>query len=162
MKVKIKTGPKNNQFGDLKTWGWVGANPSPPLDLHLGDHYWPVHTCSFGDLPPPLEQHLVVATETEARTDMHQRHLFLHFCCVYRGDISRSRTSPPFADKSWHLAIDNYVLCVALSWETLINRNQTATWCITVAVLFAVLWNSLTSSTRKTRIKWLKQSLFWK
>ena len=79
--------------------------------------------------------------------------LFLHFCCVYRGDISRSLTSPPFTDKSWHLAIYNYAFCVALCWETLVNGNQTATWCITGAVLFAVLWNSLTSSTRKTRIQ---------
>ena len=32
-----------------------------------GDHWIPVQTYSFGDLPPPSEWHLIMATETEAR-----------------------------------------------------------------------------------------------
>ena len=44
---------------------WDTLDHPPPVTSG-GDHWRPVQTCSFED--PPLERHLVVATETEVRT----------------------------------------------------------------------------------------------
>ena len=40
--------------------------PTPKLVTSGGDHLSPVQICSFGDLPPFREQHLVVGTETRS------------------------------------------------------------------------------------------------
>ena len=55
----------------------------PLLATSGGDHWIPVQTCLFGDLtPPPPQQHLVVATETEACAVSKRAVCILVECCL--------------------------------------------------------------------------------